>query len=116
MLTTLSEAEWAEILAWVTVILGVVIALLNVQALTYFARRRAELDATEHGPSWVMTAIFRTVVTITVVAGWLTLARGFVLWQDEVPFWLPPINGLLLVWLLLLPRILMQVFKSREGK
>jgi hypothetical protein len=116
MLTTMSEAQWAEVLAWATVIFGVVVAFLNLQALTYFAKRRDEMNADGGGPSWVLNAIFRTVLTITIVAGWLTLARGFVLWQDEVPNWLPVVNGFLLIWLLVLPRILMQVFKNREGR
>jgi len=99
----------STVLAWTTVLAGLVLSGTGVAAVFYFGEHHRALQQ-----NWVLTAIYRTCFTITAVTMWLTLARAINLSQGPIE-WLSPISGLFVVWLTLIPHLLKIYFKRHEG-
>jgi len=101
--------NWTAILAWGTVVLGLALSVLSIRSTLYFRRHGERL-----GWSWVVVAFYRTSLTITIIAAYFTAARVFVLLTEPQP-WLSVVSGLAIIWLLLIPAFLRELFRSHEG-
>lgn len=100
----------AEVVAWGTVALGLVLSYLSIRSLFYF-RRQQQLA----GGSWLLGVFIRSTLTITAACIWLTLARAVTLvWGRQD--WVSIISGLFVVLLLLLPPLKQREFRKHEGR
>lgn len=102
----MSEAHMA---GWITIGIGLLLIGASWYSTRYFRRQVQIL-----GTNWVIFALYRTCLTVTVVASVLTLTQAVVLALGPQP-WLRVINGVALVWLLLLPILLRHYFEAHEG-
>jgi pilus assembly protein Flp/PilA len=99
-----------EITAWGFVLVGLILAASGVRSTFYFGEHRRALK-----DSWVISAFHRTVITITTVCLWLTLARALQLTFGALPY-ISLISGVAIIWLLLIPQFLVRLFVSHEGR
>lgn len=97
------------VFVWATVGVGVVLVLLAARSTLYFYRQERRL-----GGSWLVRLLFRSSVTITAVAAWLTLGRVLTLVIGRQG-WISVVSGLAIIALLLLPPFKEREFRKRSG-
>lgn len=107
----MTEEQISTAVAWATTVIAALLMVGGIVATRYFYGHRKLLD-----DNWVMEGIFRTCLTITVVAGWFTLARAMYLITGDTYIWISAIGGVMIVLLLLIPVLLWRLFRAREGK
>ena len=97
------------VFVWVTIAIGAVLTVLALRSTLYFWRQERNL-----GGSWLVQLLFRSSLTITVVAAWFTFARIYTVFQGRQG-WISIISGIALIWLLLLPPLKEREFRKRAG-
>lgn len=110
----------SEILPWLPIILGSIIAVLDVRATLYFRRQYRLI-----GNNWVIRSLYLTAGTITAVVIILTLSRAILivfsnlapapsgeLVRNVTQF----IAGFATVWLAIIPILLQRYFEANEGR
>ncbi|HXS47576.1 MAG TPA: hypothetical protein VN756_08940 [Solirubrobacterales bacterium] len=103
----MSTAEWVN---WAFVLLGLILSASGVRASFYFGQHHRALNG-----NWVISALYRTVLTITAVCLWLTLARAVSFTYGPITL-VSLISGVAIIWLLLIPALLVRLFKAHEGR
>ena len=102
-----------ELVGWAVIGLGLLLSSLTLRATFYFGEHRRALIRTDG--YWVFDAVYRVCVSITIVCLGFTLARvAYYAWGTNV--WIQLAQAVLTVWLLLIPYLLMRLFKAKEGR
>jgi hypothetical protein len=101
--------NWLELLPWGTVFIGLILSGAGMKSSWYFWQQHRALEY-----NWVLQAVFRTCVTITIACFGLTVSRiTTLIWgPNEISY---TASGLLVVWILLIPWFLFHLFVKKEG-
>ena len=98
-----------DVLPWISVLLGLVLSATGLYSTFYFGRESRELKG-----NWVLQVVYRTVATITAAGMVLTFTSAYALAFGPAP-WTRIVNGLMVIWLLLIPILKYRVFHAHEG-
>ncbi len=110
ILTEIQQANWGQVIAWGTVLLGLGLTWLAIDDVEYFLAQERLI-----GNSWLIRIFTRSGLTLTVIASYFTVARIVTLLLG-VQVVIQVLSSLAIIWLLFIVRLMRIEFQSHEGR